>query len=161
MTHSKLLRIYLNDHLAISRATFELAKRCLSNNKGTELGNYLETLVAEVASDRSALERAMDLLAIPPARLKGAAAWAAEKAGRLKMNGRISGYSDLSRLLELEALHVGIEWKLVLWRNLKALTQDDERLGSLAFDDLVRRAERQKSGLEAHRHQAVETAFAL
>ena len=36
-------------------------------------------------------------------RAKDGAAWVAEKLGRLKTNGQLTGYSPLSRLVELEA----------------------------------------------------------
>lgn len=48
-----------------------------------------------------------------------APAWAAEKLVRLKLNGRLRGYSPLSRLLELEMLHIGITGKLELWQALQ------------------------------------------
>ena len=39
---------------------------------------------------------------------KEAVAWVGEKIGRLKLNGQLRGYSPLSRVLELEALAVGV-----------------------------------------------------
>ena len=46
---------------------------------------------------------------------KSAGAWTAEKFGRLKPNGQLTGYSPLSRLVELEGLKLGITGKLGLW----------------------------------------------
>ena len=43
-----------------------------------------------------------------PDRLKVAGAWAGEKAGRLKLNGHLTGYSPQSRVIELEGLVVGV-----------------------------------------------------
>jgi hypothetical protein len=37
----KFLSIYLNDHLAGSAAGVELARRALSNNRGTPFGGFL------------------------------------------------------------------------------------------------------------------------
>jgi len=54
-----------------------------------------------------------------PAKL--AAAWLAENVGRLKLNGQFLQYSDLSRLLELEGLGLGIHGKMDLWRGLIAV----------------------------------------
>ena len=48
-------------------------------------------------------------------RAKNAAFWAAEKLGRLKLNGQLTGSSPLSRLIEIEGLLAGINGKLSLW----------------------------------------------
>ena len=37
-------------------------------------------------------------------RLKNVGAWTLEKAGRLKLNGELTSYSPLSRVVELEGL---------------------------------------------------------
>ena len=37
-------------------------------------------------------------------KLKNVAAWGLEKVGRLKLNGELTGYSPLSRMVELEGL---------------------------------------------------------
>ena len=49
MVDRKLLRIYLNDHLAGSVAGTALARRALASNRGTPLGDHLERLAREVA----------------------------------------------------------------------------------------------------------------
>jgi len=61
----------------------------------------------------------MERLAVRRNTAEIAGAWAAEKLGRLKLNGRLRGYSPLSRLLELEMLHIGITGKLELWQALQ------------------------------------------
>ena len=61
----------------------------------------------------------MDRLGVRKDPLKPAAAWMAEKLGRLKLNGQLSGYSPLSRVVELEGLHIGITGKLELWKALE------------------------------------------
>ena len=68
---------------------------------------------------------------------KAAVAWVGEKVGRLKLNGQIRGYSPLSRVLELEALAVGVRGKLALWESLLALPGIRERLSAFDLDDLV------------------------
>ena len=60
--------------------------------------------------------------------MKPAVAWIAEKAGRLKLNGQIRGYSPLSRLVELEGLEVGVTGKRSLWQALSRAFLDDARL---------------------------------
>lgn len=43
----------------------------------------------------------------------------AERLGRLKLNGRLRGYSPLSRVLELEGLAAAVGAKLQLWNALE------------------------------------------
>ncbi|MDQ3759392.1 MAG: hypothetical protein M3331_05580 [Actinomycetota bacterium] len=98
----------------------------------------------------------MDHLGVAENRVKAPIAWAAEKVGRLKPNGQITGYSPLSRVLELEGLAIGVTGKLALWQSLAATRPDLE-----AFDlsTLIERAESQRDDLERHRIEAVREAF--
>jgi hypothetical protein len=147
-----LLHIYLSDHLAGATGGIELAKRCLSNNRGATLGDFLEELVAELEADKRALESIMDTVRAPRAAWKQRAAWAAEKIGRLKLNGRIRGYSPLSRVLELEALCLAVEGKTCLWRSLE---QSPASSRPHDLDGLLARARSQRERLERHRVDAV------
>ena len=153
----KLLAIYLNDHLAGATVGVELVRRAAGANQGTPLGETLEQLAAEIAEDRDALQRVMSQLGVGEDRVKVAAAWAAEKFGRLKLNGQLKGYSPLSRLVELEGLHLGISGKLELWRMLKQTAKG--RLRSLDLDELIKRAESQRRRLAPYRKAAAEQAI--
>jgi hypothetical protein len=155
----RLLRIYLNDHLMGAVGGAELARRCLNNNRGTPLGAFLAQLLEEIVEDRETLRDLMARMEFPTDRLKVTAAALAEKAARLKLNGRILGYSDLSRLIELEGLCAGVALKLRLWRALKDIATSDPRLSATDFDALIERATAQLDGLERHRLEAVRRAF--
>jgi hypothetical protein len=151
----KLLRIYLNDHLAAAGMGLALARRCLRNNREGELGAFLERLVREIKEDRVTLEQVMRALGVPRNRPKEAAARLAERVGRLKLNGQLRGYSDLSRLLELEGLRVGIDGKRGLWVSL----QESGRALPVDLATLAERAERQRDEVESHRAEAARRAF--
>jgi hypothetical protein len=159
MAERKLLQIYLNDHLAGSVAGAELARRALNSNEGSELGTFLAQLTVEIDEDRDSLEELIDRLGFKKSVFKQSAGWMAEKAGRLKLNGQITGYSDLSRLLELEGLLIGVRGKLSLWENLKAIEDHDPTLATFDFDTLIKRAQSQIAGLEDHKITAAEIAF--
>ena len=100
----------------------------------------------------------MQAVEAPKDPVKTRAAWAAEKVGRLKLNGQLRGYSELSRVLELEGLSLGIEGKLALWKSLEEL--NDPRIGSFDLAELRSRAQSQLDDLEPHRLAAVRTALA-
>jgi len=150
----RYLAVYLNDHLAGSTAIVELVRRAAREHEGTELGEFLTRLGAEISQDRQALRRVMDAAGARPDRVKILAAWAAEKVGRLKLNGQLTGRSPLSSLVELEAVEVGVYGKLLLWQVLR-----DRRppgAGAVDLDELIRRAQRQLDEVERHRRDAAD-----
>jgi hypothetical protein len=153
------LPIYLNDHLAGATLGVELARRATRENAGTELGDFLRELTREVEEDRESLVALMRALGIAPSRSKVAAAWTAEKLGRLKLNGQVAGYSPLSRLVELEGLAGGVEGKRSLWRSLEQVRERDDRLRDVDLGRLVERADSQRERLEAFRLAAAADAL--
>lgn len=159
MANEKLLQIYLNDHLAGAVAGTQLARRALSSNQGTELGEFLAQLVNELDEDKASLEELIERLGFKKNVFKQSAGWMAEKAGRLKLNGQITGYSNLSRLLELEGLTIGVQGKLSMWENLKSIEDHDPNLATFDFDTLIKRAQSQVSGLTLHRVTAAAIAL--
>jgi hypothetical protein len=159
MTNARLLGIYLNDHLAGATAGIELARRTLAENEGTELAAFLRELLAEIEEDRDTLVQLMLSLGIARSTVKLAAAWTAEKVGRMKLNGQLRGYSPLSRLVELEGLAVGVEGKRALWLALGEVRARDHRLRDIDFDGLAERARSQRERLEFHRLAAAAEAL--
>jgi hypothetical protein len=93
---------------------------------------------------------------LQPARLL---AIAAERLGRLKLNGRPLGYSPLSRFAELDFLAIGIEGKKILWANLRDLAGLSGALPDVDFDDLIARADHQRAALEPFRTAAGREAL--
>lgn len=153
------LGIYLKDQLALGIAWRELARRAGRSNRGSDLGQALEHVATAIAEDVQTFEQLMRRLDVRPNPVKNGLALAAERLGRLKLNGRLAGYSPLSRFVELEALVMGIEGKKVLWTTLGDLAGLRSRLPDVDFDELVRRADRQRSELEPFRARAGIEAF--
>jgi hypothetical protein len=71
----------------------------------------------------------MRRLGVDPDRIKVGAAWAAEKAGRLKLNGRVRGYSPLSRVVELEGLALLLLGQRRMWETLGRVLAGDRAPG--------------------------------
>jgi GGDEF domain-containing protein len=143
----RFLAIYLNDHLAGATLGVELARRLRSSNQeDAEFGEPLARLCAEIEGDRQALVHLMERLGVSRDPIKPVLAKAAERLGRLKLNGRIRGYSPLSRVLELEILSGMVGGKMQLWN---ALEQSfGESLDGFDFHDLAARADSQGQRLE-------------
>src|SRR4051812_37135151 len=156
---ARLIAIYLNDHLAGATGGLELARRARGANRGTPFEAPLERLATEIAEDRDTLIDVMERLEVTRDPVKVWAGWMAEKWGRLKLNGRITGYSPYSRVLELELLGLGVEGKRALWRALAQVAAGDARLAGIDLDALGRRAERQRRLIERERLRATEIAF--
>ncbi len=147
-----LLVVYLNDHLAGATVAVELARRtAAAAEPGSEAASTVKALVAEVTADRDALIEIMAALTVPVRKYKVLAAWAGEKAGRLKLNGRLLTRSPLSSLVEAEMLRLGVEGKAAGWRTLRVLAERDTRLDAGRLDELIARAARQSAALEALR----------
>ena len=69
----------------------------------------------------------------------------------------MTGDPDLSLLLELELLYLGIEGKHSLWRSLDAL--HDSRLAEFDFSKLAARAREQLAAVEEQRLSAAASAL--
>lgn len=143
----RFLAIYLNDHLAGATLGVELARRLRSSNQGdAEFGQPLAQLCGEIEEDHGTLVGLMEHLDVGRDPVKPVLAKVAERLGRLKLNGRIRGYSPLSRVLELEFLSGMVGGKLQLWN---ALEQSfGESLDGFDFHALAARADSQGQRLE-------------
>lgn len=143
----RLLAIYLNDHLAGATLGVELARRLRSSNQGDpEMGQPLARICTEIEADRDVLVGLMEHLGVDRDQVKPVLAKAAERLGRLKLNGRLRSYSPLSRVLELEVLSGLVGAKMQLWN---ALEQSfGESLDGFDFHDLAARADSQGQRLE-------------
>jgi hypothetical protein len=157
--NEKYLRIYLQDHLAGATAGLELARRTRGANEGTEYGSPLARIADEIEADRRHLQGIIEDLGFGGDRLKNIAAWSLEKVGRLKLNGELTGYSPLSRVVELEGLLTGITGKKGLWLALLQIAPSESRLDAALLERLRDRAEEQRATVEELREKAAREAF--
>jgi hypothetical protein len=158
-TGAELLGIYLNDHLAGATGGAELARRVAAARRGDEAGDALLRFAADVAADRAALLDMMAALDVPVRAYKVYAGWIGEKAGRLKLNGRLLARSPLSSLEELEMMRLGVEGKAAGWRTLQLLADTEPRLDRARLMELITRAESQLKLLEDLRIRAARVVL--
>ena len=83
----------------------------------------------------------MDRFGVSKPALKIAGAKVGEKLGRLKPNEQLTGYSPLSRVLEIEGLRGGVQAKHGLWDSLAELAKHDDRLDPEEMAELQAKAQ--------------------
>ena len=153
----RLTRIYLNDHVALIALLVDVAERSAMSNRGSPLGAWLMELRRELVSQRQTLERVVGRMRLRRSGAKVALARLGQRIGRLKLNGRLTSYSPLSRVFELESLLAGVEANRAVMESLRLL--DDPRLDGFDFGALARAAGEQHDELERFRLEAVATAL--
>jgi len=151
------LETYLNDHLAGAISAIQMLERAVENHAGTELGPRLADLLGAIREDQEVLRGLIGRLGFSEHSLKQAGAWLAEKVGRLKVGA--SHERALARLELFEALALGIQGKLKLWRALRAVLPRHPELQQLDLPRLDRRAQEQHDLVEAWRLEAAEAAL--
>ncbi len=159
MAENEPLDVYLNDHLAASAAAVELVERIADNNPGTALAAHLDGLKADIEADRATLSAVMERCGVTPSKPKQVAGKVMETLSRFRLNERVTGSADVSRLMELETLSLGIEGKASLWRSLQQVEAGHPELGSFDLGALLSRAVSQRSALEPFKQEAAATAL--
>jgi hypothetical protein len=117
----RLLALYLRDHHALLVAMGELAGRMSNGVRPDGLHAFAAELGRAATDDRAAVEELLGRLDSSPSRVRHAAAWSAEKAGRLKLNGRVLRPSPLASVTELEGCRFLLESDRALWSGLAHL----------------------------------------
>jgi hypothetical protein len=158
-TTTDYLETYLQDHRAGAAMGSDLARRLADENLGTPYEDFLLGIAQEIEHDLGTLDEIMERLDVGRSAVKIAGAKIAERVGRLKPNDQLTGYSPLSRVLELEGLRGGVQSKLGLWDALRELAERDERLAPDEIAELQARAQRQLDGLREQHRIAAREAF--
>ena len=154
-----MLAIYLNDHLAGATGGVDLFRWVAGEHRGTPAGEVLAELAEEVELERDILLAIMRNLGVAVRHYKVAGGWLAEKVFRFSVHGGLRPRSELSSVLELEALHLAVLGKSAAWRMLRLLADTDPRLDSSQLDALAARAAEQSAELEDLRMAAVQAAL--
>ena len=135
----------------------DLARRASSNATDPDRTRVWNEIAEEVEADREVLRMMLDSFGFGPGTIKSLLAWAGEKAGRFKLNGQLSGPSELGQLFELELMYLGVTGKMSLWMNLAVA--DYAPLREFDLDELIARAESQRDRLEEQRIALAATVF--
>jgi hypothetical protein len=149
------LATYLYDHLAGSNFAIGLLEFLRDQHAGEPLSESAAVLLVDIEMDRKTLQEITGRVSEGTPILKEAAAWLGEKLSELKLRR-----GDFGTFEALEALALGIQGKLALWRALEIIAGADTRLRGLDFKQLADSAKRQHSKAEKLRLQSARAAFA-
>ena len=152
------LATYLNDHLAGSNVAVELVDHLMSENP--DLKPSLSALKKDIEDDREQLKGLMARLNIAESRVRKAGSWIAESVAEVKLEVDDDPHGPLRRLERLEALALGIDGKVALWRALEAAPPNDA-LSGFDFELLIRRGQEQRSRVEVLRVHTARAALAV
>jgi nucleoside-diphosphate-sugar epimerase len=136
-----LFGLYLSDHLTAATAVLERMELMTRSYRATPFHAELAEVTEQLRGERELLRDLLDRLGMPLRRHRQAAAWLGEKAGRLKLNGRVLQPSPLSPLLETELARSAALGRIGCWQTLHEhaaeIGLDAEQLDGLV--DLDRR----------------------
>ena len=131
------LAIYLRNHEAAARASFDLFQRVARSQRSGPYGSTLAALRDDVGRDLTSLQGLMRDLGVAPDPLLGVGLRLGERLGRLKPNGGLVRRQPLTDLVEIEALADAVHAKLAGWRALAAAHVGDQQ----RVAEVVRRSE--------------------
>jgi hypothetical protein len=149
---------YLNDHLAGSAAALELLDHMIALQKGPQV-QELAAIRSEVKQDQETLTRLLEQAGGSKSRVRTALAWLGEKIGQAKLRLDDPGTGQLQTLEALEALALGIQGKVALWRSLEVSPAFQGQ--GPEWSRLQRRALDQFNRVEQLRLQAARVALSL
>ena len=157
--HPDLMTVYLNDHIASAAGGIELVSRMIGQHRGTAYEGPLRQLLDELREEKTALTGTAGALGLPVRQYKQVAVWAAEKASRLKLNGRLLSRSPLSDLVEFEFLASAVRGKRSGFETLRIAAEIDARIDAALYDRLVDQANRQFRWLTDTRREVAAGVF--
>jgi hypothetical protein len=150
---TQALSTYLNDHLAGALAAVELLDHLIELHRGSDRRTFYETVRAEVIEDQKVLQEVVSRIGGRESQVRKAAAWLSEKLAQAKLalDDRTDG--QLRTFEALEALALGIQGKLLLWKALAEAARVNAALRGLDFVRLQERAHDQYDRVNQERLQ--------
>jgi hypothetical protein len=155
----KGLTTYLNDHLAGSVAALEIVDHLIEHAQKSQWRTSLAQLRKDIEEDQEILRDLLKKVGGSESPMRKAAAWLGEKIGEVKLRLDDRGNGELRLLEALEALCLGIQGKLALWRALATTAERVSELQQLDYAELERRGTEQFEQTDALRLEAAAEAL--
>lgn len=119
-----LLELYLSDHLTGATAGANRIERMAEDFVDTPVYPQLAQLAQDIRAERAFLANLIQDLGLKRKPYRQALAWAGERVGRLKGNGRVLERSPMTMLLETDLMRSAINGKVGIWQVLRDHAQD-------------------------------------
>lgn len=113
-----LLGLYLADHLTGAQAGMQRVERMASSYQDTPIFDDIAVLADEIRSEYQYLAETIDTLGLSRRRWRQFLSGLVERAGRLKLNGRVTRRSPMTLLLETELMRSAVVGKRGVWQTL-------------------------------------------
>jgi hypothetical protein len=120
----KLLGLYLSDHLTGATAGLGRIERMAKDFTDTPAHAELATMAGAIRREREQLRGLIHELGVRQRPHRQAAAWLVERAGRLKLNGRLLSRSPMTLVLEAELMRAAVLAKIGGWQTLEELAPE-------------------------------------
>jgi UDP-glucose 4-epimerase len=153
-----LFGLYLSDHFSGATAGLERMERMTRAYRDTPFHAELAEATEQIRAERELYRDLLELLEVPRRRYRQAAVWLGEKAGRLKLNGRVIERSPMTGVLEAELMRSAVLGKISGWQTLLEHA-DDIGLDATQLDALIEHADQQIEMLERFHEYVRERAF--
>lgn len=157
MPHSDI-QMYLSDHLAGATGAIALLEH-LERDFSDTVGTIVRDVRTEVEHDRETLTRIATAVGVHESTPRKLSGWLGEKLTEIKLALDDGGQGPLNLLESLEAIGMGIDGKLALWKGLEHASAADERLRAFDYTRLEQRAFEQRERIELLRLAAVRAVF--
>ena len=153
------LEVYLNDHLAGATAGVNVAQQAAERHRSTELGPFYAEIASEIKADFDTFEGLMESLGVGKSATKTALAEVGSKLAELKFGDDDPDSPQLGDVVTLEALSIGVEGKLCMWKALVTVTDSYPALAALDLQALKERALDQRERIESKRLELAPLAL--
>jgi hypothetical protein len=127
-------------------------------HRGDTHGAFFAEIAQDIRTDYAALAVIVGAMNVEKSATKTAAAEIGSKLMKPKFTG--GDDDELNAFVTLETLSIGVEGKACMWRALKTVDGSDAVLGGADIDELIARAEDQRSRIEAKRLELAPQALA-
>ncbi|RPF20541.1 NAD-dependent epimerase/dehydratase family protein [Myceligenerans xiligouense] len=153
-----LLGLYLSDHFTGATAGLERMEYMTRSYRDTPFHAELAEATEQLRGERELYRDLLDRLGVARHPHRQMAAWLGEKAGRLKLNGRVVRRSPMSAVFDAEFMRAAVAAKIGGWQTLRRQA-DEMGLDPEQLDELVDLARRQTEMLDRFHEYARERAF--
>lgn len=153
-----LLSLYMSDHISGATAGVQRMSRMAEEYKDTPHGADLARMTRELKEERAFYLELVKRRGLPQRSYRQVAAWIGERVGRLKLNGRLTGGSPMTPVLESELMQGAVLAKIAGWRTLSTYA-DDLGVGTEVFERFIERGENQIADLASFHEWARKDAF--